>query len=436
MNLNEKRFQFDSLVLMSISRRSLLTSSSLVYSLASAAPPQPIQGSVNVAFIGSGVRGKQLIDEFKAVPGMNGIAVADLYDGCLERAKEQLGSKIQTVKDYRRVLDNKDVEAVVIATPDHWHERITLDALSAGKHVYVEKPMTWSFEEGPRIVAAAKSSGKVLQVGSQAKTSALTAKAKELIASGALGKVNMIRMGSHRNNAEGAWRYPIPPDASEKTIDWAKFLGKTSPRPFSAEQFFRWRCWWEYSAGVAGDLFVHQFTQMHEVMGTKAPKSAVSQGGIFRWNDGRTVPDIMNSLLEYPEGFLVDVYVTQANSFSPQGILVMGDQGTLVLEYRKMTLVPEPKFAEAQLYGSLNFPKRLRDEYLAKYAKEPKTTKPEPQEISVAAGPTHNWFFIDSIVNKRPSRENAEEGHYAAAAAHMCNLAYRRGERVTWDKMS
>ena len=406
----------------------------MVFSLKGAAQAPASKAKVNIGFIGSGIRGKQLIDEFMAVPAARGVAVADLYDGCLERAKEQLGDKISTTKDYRRLLENKDIDAVVIATPDHLHERITLDALSAGKHVYVEKPMTWSIGEGPRIIAAAKASGKVLQVGSQAKTSALTAKAKELIASGVLGKVNMIRMGNHRNNAEGAWVYPIPPDASEKTIDWPRFLGKAKKRPFDAAQFFRWRCWWDYSAGVAGDLFVHQFTQIHEIMGTKAPKSAVSQGGIFRWKDGRTVPDIMNSLLEYPEGFLVDVYVTQVNSYAPRGILIMGDQGTMQVEGRKLTVIPEPKFGEAQLYGSLNFPKRLRDEYLAKYANEPRPARPEPTEIVVEAGQSHNWFFTDSILNNKPSRENAEEGHYAAAAAHMCNMAYRKGTRVTFDK--
>lgn len=419
---------------MSVSRRSLLSSSAMVFSLKGAAQAPASKDKVNLGFIGSGIRGKQLIDEFMAVPAARGVAVADLYDGCLERAKEQLGDQISTTKDYRRLLENKDIDAVVIATPDHLHERITLDALSAGKHVYVEKPMTWSIGEGPRIIAAAKASGKVLQVGSQAKTSALTAKAKELIASGVLGKVNMIRMGNHRNNAEGAWVYPIPPDASETTIDWPRFLGKASKRPFDAAQFFRWRCWWDYSAGVAGDLFVHQLTQMHEIMGTKAPSSAVSQGGIFRWNDGRTVPDIMNSLLEYPEGFLVDIYVTQVNSYAPRGILIMGDQGTMQLEGRRLTVIPEPKFGEAQLYGSLNFPKRLRDEYLAKYANEPRPARPEPKEIVVEAGQSHNWFFTDSILNNKPSRENAEEGHYAAAAAHMCNMAYRKGTRITYEK--
>jgi predicted dehydrogenase len=408
-------------------------SAPLVYSLAGAAPNPAIPDTVRLGFIGSGIRGKQLIDEFLEVKGAQGVAVADIYDGCLERAKEQLGAKIQTTRDYRALLDNKDVDAVVIATPDHWHEKITLDALSAGKHVYVEKPMTWSLEEGPRIIAAAKSSGKVLQVGSQAKTSALTAKAKELVSSGALGKVNMIRMGGHRNNAEGAWVYPIPPDASEKTIDWPRFLGKTPKRPFDPKVFFRWRCWWEFSGGVAGDLFVHQFTQMHEIMSVQTPKSAVSQGGIFRWNDGRTVPDVMNSLLEYPQGFLVDVYVNQANSMQPRGILIMGDRATLQVEGGRLTLTPEPVSGEAQYYGSLNFPKRLRDEYLGKYKNEARAERPQAQEMRIERGNSHNWFFIDSIVNNTPSRENASEGHHAAAAAHIANWAYRKGKRAEYD---
>lgn len=421
-------------------RRHFLNASSaaVVYRLAnassaSAATPPPAKDTVNLGFIGSGIRGKQLIDEFLEVKAARGIAVADLYDGCLARAKEQLGDSIQTTKSYKAILDNKDVDAVVIATPDHWHERIVLDALSAGKHVYVEKPMTWSIPEGQRIIGAVKNAKRVLQVGSQGKTSTLTAKAKEVVASGALGKVNMIRMANHRNNAEGAWIYPIPPDASEQTIDWNTFLGKSPKKAFDPKIFFRWRCWWEYSGGVATDLFVHQFTTMHEIMSVKAPKSAVTQGMIARWKDGRTVPDVMNSLVEYPEGFIVDISVNQANSAQPRGIQIYGSDATLSVEGSRLVLTPEPKFGEAQNYGSLNFPKKLRDEYLAKFAGEQRGPRPEAQEIAVERGPSHNWHFIDSILNDKPSRENAEEGHYAAAAAHLCNLSYRKGRKVEWD---
>jgi predicted dehydrogenase len=417
---------------MALTRRTFLCSSAVVYHLAGPAPSPAFQDTVNLGFIGSGIRGKQLIDEFLEVKGVRGIAVADLYDGCLERAKEQLGDGIAASKDYRAILDNKDVHAVVIATPDHWHERIVLDALSAGKHVYIEKPMTWSIPEGLRIMDAAAKSKLVLQVGSQGKTSVLAAKAKEIVASDALGKVNMIRMASHRNNAEGAWVYPIPPDASEQTIDWPRFLGRTPKKSFDPKIFFRWRCWWEYSGGVATDLFVHLFTTLHEIMNVKAPVSAVSQGGIYLWKDGRTVPDVMNSIVEYPEGFLLDLYVNLGNSAQPRGIMIYGSEGTLDVEGEKLTLIPEPQFSEAQEYGSLNFPKRLRDEYLAKFSRQD-YPQPQPKVIPVEAGPSHNWYFIDSIVNGKPSRENAMEGHYAAAAAHLCNHAYRNGRKAVWD---
>jgi hypothetical protein len=175
---------------------------------------------------------------------------------------------------------------------------------------------------------------------------------------------------------------------------------------------------------------------MHEMMNVKAPVAAVSMGGTYKWKDGRTVPDVMNSLVEYPEGFIVDVYVNQANSQQPRGIFIYGDQGTLQVEWTKLTLTLEPKQGDAQHYGSINFPKKMRDEYLAKYAGEAGAPRPEPKEIPVERDQTHNWWFIDSIVNNKPSRENAEEGHYAAAAAHLCNLAYRNKTRASWDPMT
>jgi hypothetical protein len=186
---------------MSNGRRSFLSSAgaAAVYTMAAPVPPGnaaqvPANDRLGVAFIGSGIRGTQLIDDFKPIAGLHFPAVCDLYDGCLARAKEQLSQDVPTAKDYRAILDRKDVDAVVIAVPDHLHKPLVLDALSAGKHVYIEKPLTWSIDEGPEVIRAERTSGKVLQVGSQPKTSALAAKAKELVHSGVLGKVTMIRM--------------------------------------------------------------------------------------------------------------------------------------------------------------------------------------------------------------------------------------------------
>lgn len=424
-------------------RRFLQTAgSAIVFQLAGNAPKSKAgpNDTVQLGFIGSGIRATQLIDDFKAIAGVRIPAVCDLYDGALARSREQIDAGIATTKDYRAILDRKDVDAVVIATPDHLHKRMVLDALAAGKHVYIEKPLTWSLEEGPEIIQAAESSGKLVQVGSQGKTSMLTAKARELVKSGALGKVNMIRLSNHRNNAQGAWRYAIPPDASEKTIDWGRFLGDRPKRPFRPEVFFRWRCWWEFSGGVATDLFVHLLTWLHEVMDVKAPISVVSQGGLWRWKDGRDVPDVMNSIFEYEEGFIADMYVNLCNGRELMGPAIYGDQGTLVQERGRLILYKEPVDHDVQHYGTLSWPKSARAAYFESkgFTAEGRPVKPlppppEPEEVKVERGPSHYEYFILSIRNGEPSRETAEEGHYAAGAAHVANLAYRHGKRMKWD---
>jgi predicted dehydrogenase len=246
----------------------------------------------------------------------------------------------------------------------------------------------------------------------------------------------MVRMENNRNSPEGAWVYPVPPDASPATIDWPRFLGPAPKRPFDADVFFRWRCWWEYSGGVATDLFVHLLSQMHEIMDVTMPKSVVSQGGIFRWDDGRTVPDYMESLYEYGEGFLASMYVNLGNSKALNGTVIAGSEGALMLGARtpqgssRMVLYPEPAPSSVQRYGSIAWPKAMREAYLA--AETPGGRKPE-KEIPVERGPSHYEHFVLSLRNGTPSKETAEEGHFAAAAAHMANAAYRKGRRVVWD---
>ncbi len=317
-----------------------------VFSLAQASPQVKsvaASSQIGMGFIGRGIRGTHLLRQFQLLPAVRALAVADLYDGCLKAALEDTDNRAAATKDYRAVLDRKDIDAVAIATPDHWHTRMVLDALDAGKHVYIEKPMTWSIAEGPRVIAALQRTGRVLQVGSEAKTSQLTAKAREIVKSGALGKVNLVRLMNGRNSGTGAWRYPIPPDASPETIDWPRFLGSAPQRPFDADVFFRWRGWWEYSGGVSTDLFVHLLTQLHEIMDVRGPKSAVSQGGIYKWNDGRTVPDLLNSLLDYG-GFIVDICGDLENTFTPRGIYILGQEGSMVLGTGRLTVYPEPAY--------------------------------------------------------------------------------------------
>jgi len=436
---------------MKETRRSFLRKAggaAIVYRLAGSGPVLEAAGpndQVGLGFIGMGIQGNNLLRAFKEISGARVVAVCDLYDGRLVRARELTQSALPVTKDYQEVLKRKDVDAVVIATPDHWHKAMVLDALSAGKDIYIEKPMTWRVEEGTEIMRAVAKTNRILQVGSQAKTSMVTAKARELVKSGVLGKISMIRMANHRNTAAGAWVYPIPPDASPATVDWERFLGPAPKRPFSAEMFFRWRCWWEYSGGVATDLFVHMLTTLHEIMDVQAPVSAVSQGGLFKWNDGRSVPDVMNTVFQYPEGFLADLYVNLANSRLIHGTTILGSEGSLVLGGRgnqvaSMIHYPEPPDPPAQVGEVQCWPDAMRRAYFESvgYTAEgqPKDPLPPPkseQAYQIERGPSHYEYFILSVRDRTPSREDAAAGHYAAGAAHLANQSYRKGRRMRWD---
>lgn len=420
---------------MDASRRDFLKKSAVVYTLMESGAKlraAPANDQVGLGFIGVGIRGMEHFRAFQTISGVRAVAVADLYDGHLTRAKELAKNEIAITKDYEAVLNRKDVDAVVIAAPDHWHRKMTLDALAAGKHVYVEKPLAWNIEQCREIVAAAAKTDRLVQVGSQDKTSAMTAKAREIVKSGALGKVNMIKMENHRNTPEGAWVYAIPPDASEHTVDWPRFLGPAPKRAYDPKIFFRWRCWWEYSGGVATDLFVHLLTDLHELMDVQGPSSVVSQGGIYRWDDGRDVPDLMSSIYEYPEGFIAQMYVNLGNSHSAGETLIMGSEGTLVHGRRKLVLYPEPVFSEVQKYATACWPEAMRKQYFDSMSKPLAASKPA-QEIEVEANPSHQEYFILSLRNNTPSKETALEGYHAAGAAHLANIAYRKGRRAHWD---
>ena len=395
---------------------------------------------VRLGFIGIGIRGTQLMSAFRVAPGAKFVAAADLYDGCLTRATET-DPGIATGKDYRAVLDRKDVDAVVIATPDHHHHRMALDALAAGKHVYLEKPMAWSIPQCRDLLASSqKHPNQKFQTGSGAGYSPLTDAARDLVKSGVLGKVNQIRMENHRNSASGAWVYPVPPDASPQTIDWNRFIGNSPKKAFDPKIFFRWRCWWEYSGGVATDLFVHQLSQLHALMSVEAPKSVVAQGGLFKWDDGRTVPDLLQAVYEYP-GFLTTLHVNLANQRGTgQTTVVHGSEGTLVFEGRgKLTHYPEPVDEDVQTYGTIHWPKALRARYFEEkgWTTDGRRKSPAPeaklaQEITLARKPSPQEAFLNAIREGTPVAESAAHGCAAASAAHLANLAFKKGRRLSW----
>jgi predicted dehydrogenase len=392
---------------------------------------------IALGFIGVGIRGSYHLDTFKKTPGVRPVIAADCYDGHLAWAKETTEGKIETTKDYHEVLARKDIDAVVISTPDHWHARIVLDALAAGKHVYIEKPMTYTIAEGKQVVDAVQKSGKLVMVGSQNKTSTLTAKAREVVKSGILGKLNQCRLSDNRNTPEGAWVYPVPEDASPETIDWKNWLGTAPKIPFDAKRVFRWRCWWEYSGGVATDLWVHNFTTFHEVMDVKGPSSVVAQGGIYRFDDGRSCPDLLTAVYEYPN-FLLEVTANLGSSRRSTGFIVAGSEASLSFGRNSVQVTFEPPAGPVAWYGLNGWTKAAQEKYLASLGfgggKRPPVERAKaPQEFPVERGLEHHEYFIKSLREGSPSMETAEEGHHAAGAAHLGNMAYRKKRRLRWD---
>ena len=231
----------------------------------------PPSDRVAIGLIGCGARGQELLEAAQRVPGVEIVGALRRLHRPARAGQARTGGKAQIHADYREVLARKDIDAVIVATPDHWHKAMAIAAMDAGKDVYVEKPMTYTIHEGLEIMAAVKRTSRMLQVGSQGMSTPIDIKARELVQAGRLGKVTMIRASYNRNTAGGAWIYPIPPDASPATVNWEQFLGSAPKRPFSLERFFRWRCYWDYSGGIAGDLFVHLLTTIHFVMGATVP---------------------------------------------------------------------------------------------------------------------------------------------------------------------
>ncbi len=292
--------------------------------------------TVRFASIGTGTRGCELLTASLAVPGVECVAACDLYDSRHEAAQEAVQKQIPTTRNYKEILDRKDVDAVIVAVADHQHRRIVVDACAAGKDVYCEKPMSHTLEDGFAMVDAVRKGNRILQVGSQRVSSIVYEKAREIYASGALGEVFFIEGFSDRNSPSGAWVYPIPRDASEQTIDWDAFLVGAPKRPFEAARFFRWRCYSDYGEGLAGDLFVHLLSGIFFVSGTnEAPQRAQTSGGLFRWKDGRDFPDVIETLYDFPK-FRV-VLRCNLNNAGGEPIRFYGTKGTLEIIGQTLT---------------------------------------------------------------------------------------------------
>jgi predicted dehydrogenase len=423
---------------------------SIPASLAAQSPVGVSPGDrVQIALIGAGGQGMSDMRNALRVPGVQMTAAADIYDGRLERAKELWGQDVFTSRDYREVLARRDVDAVIVATPDHWHSRIAIEAMKAGKDVYVEKPMVQKIDEGQGVIDAARQSNRILQVGSQRVSSIVYAKARDLYRSGAIGELNLVEAWINRNSALGAWQYSIPPDASPATIDWDRFLGQAPKRPFEPVRLFRWRNYRDYGTGIPGDLFVHLFTGIHFVLGALGPTRVIATGGLRFWNDGRDVPDVMLGLYDYPKSdahaaFTLALKVNFAEGAGEnQGFRFVGPDGVLTIGGAGVTLARNPRPKEPG-YSIDTFPQRTQEAFLEAYrAKYPPQPQLRPGSEELFAPPAgysdsydHFVTFIEAVRSRRPVIEDAVFGFRAAAPALLSNDSYFEGRPIAWDPVA
>jgi predicted dehydrogenase len=388
------------------------------------------------------------------VPGVKLVAVCDLYDGRLERAKEVFGADIFTTKDFNKILDRKDIDAIIIATSDHWHDHISMAAMKKGKAVYCEKPMIHHINEGPDVIKVQKETNAVYQVGSQVVSSIASAKAKEFYKAGEIGQLNCIEASFDRQSALGAWEYTMPLDASEKTVDWNRYVGDVPKKPYDPKRFFWWRNYREYGTGVAGDLFVHLVSRVHFITDSKGPSKIYSTGALTHWKDGRDVPDVMTGIMHYPEtaehpSFQLMLRVNFVSGLGETGTTrYIGSEGAIDFGWNNF-VISKSKMPEAPGYGGWDsfetYPEKMQkqivDDYNKKWTKaQQEAPKLKSISFEVPQGYDerldHFTNFFESIRNKKPVAEDAVFGYRAAAPCLACNDSYFQKKIIYWDPIN
>lgn len=399
---------------------------------------------VHFGMVGIGMQGSGLMANSIQLPGIECVAACDLYDGRHTLAREIANSpSLPVTRRHQDLLENKEIDCIIAAVPDHWHKQIVVDAVSAGKDIYCEKPMSHSPADGLDMVAAQKKTGRIVQIGSQRVSSSLLAKARELVAAGTLGDLMMVEGVLGRNDPNGAWEYPPPPDLSPENLDWNTWQGTAAKVPFNPDIFARWRCWKEYGTGVAGDLLVHLISGMLFVLGiNEPPKRALSTGGILRWKDGRNMPDVHNTIFEYGNNSVV--MRLNLGTDVPELYRFMGSKGILEISSQQITVLPQSGKDEEPSWYANSFPRALRDAYYKQWHQEhdPRLGHEPVTESMIYRGLDYNdtkphlWNFFQAVKTRQPVVEDAVFGHHAALACHMANESYFRRSAVYWDESS
>ncbi len=394
--------------------------------------------NVNLALIGAGGMGTEDTNTCLKHKGVKLVAVCDLYQGRLKEAKEKWGGHLFTTTDYKEILKRKDVDAVIIGTSDHWHKQIAVDALNAGKHVYCEKPMVHSIDEGWEVINAWKKSGKAMTVGAQGTSSVGNEKAKELLAAGAIGDLNYAEGFWARHSSTGAWQYAIPKDASEKTVDWKRYIANTNKIPFDKTRFFRWRNYRDYGTGMSGDLFVHLFSSLHFITNSKGPNQVAAQGGLRYWKDGREVPDVMLGMFQYPEvqehpGFNLSLRCNFVDGTSGTTYLrLVGSEGSMDVKWQEVVLKrnnvpPGDAFAQAKAKEA-GVVESERKKMLP-----PLETTYRVEDGYKGAHYDHHGYWLEAIRTGGSVLQDPIFGFRAAAPALLCNDSYYQNKFINWD---
>lgn len=371
---------------------------------------------VRVGMIGVGGRGQELLRQVIAVPNAELVAIADIYPRRFDEAKK-FAPNIKTYSDHRQLLDQKDIDAVLVASPLHIHARHFVDTIAAGKDIYSEKTMTWSIPEAEQCLQAAKNSDRVVQIGLQHVSDGSLADTKQWIKDGLVGKVTMVQSWMSRNtpHGRGQWVRPVPSDVTASNVNWNAFLNGRPAQPFDANKFINWRLFWEFSGGNVTENMIHQMSWIMTALDLPIPTAAFMTGGVFSEKDGRQVPDTIIVTLDFPQDVVITWQSTFSNSHFGLGEHILGSDGTV-----------------EHIAGEQNMVTG-KSESAIRYFPEKANRKDGAALEGHTPDENHMANFIDCVRSRKTPNASVEIGHRTAIVAHMANLAYRRKERITWE---
>ena len=372
---------------------------------------------VRVAMIGAGARGQELLRQAVEIPSLQVVAVADVYTRRFDEARK-IVQGVETFGDYRRVLDRKDIDGILVASPLHIHARHFMDTLAAGKDLYSEKTLTWSIPEAEQCLAASRQSGRVIQIGLQHESDGSFVDAKKWVAGGMVGKVTQVESWMSRNtpHGQGQWVRPVPSDCNVQNVDWKAFLNGRPDSPFDAFKFLNWRLYWMFSGGNVTENMIHQIAWIMSVLDLPLPTAAYMSGGVFSEKDGREVPDTIVATLDFPNDLVVTWQSTFSNRRYGLGQRILGSDGTI--EY---------------VAGANDMVSGKSEESIRYYPEEVN----RPKGVALAGdAPSQNHIanWIDCMRSRKTPNAPVELGYRSAVAAHMCNLSYRQKRRITLEE--